>query len=183
MLKVQRFEIEGPLLLTQSVFKDERGSFMEAYAKRDFADALGPINFVQDNIGQSTKRGTLRGMHFQTRPCAQAKLLRVLRGAVFDAIVDLRRDSPSFGRCLAFRLEADTGEALFIPKGFAHGYCSLEDDTQVLYKVDEYFSPEHCRTFRWSDPNVAIEWPIARDELVILPRDANAPLLAELDLD
>lgn len=180
-MQVTRFDIQGPVLITQPAFKDSRGAFTEAYNKRVFSDAIGDIDFVQDNISVSNRRGTVRGMNFQRSPHAQAKLFRVLRGAVFDVSLDLRRGSLTYGCHIATRLNAEMGAALFLPKGFAHGFCTIEDNTQVQYKLDEYFHHDLCATIRWCDPALDIAWPVKPEEAVVLERDRNAPLLAELE--
>lgn len=179
-MQVSTFEIDGPLLITQPVFTDERGSFTEAYNKRVFAEALSGIEFVQDNISVSKHRNTVRGLSLQCAPVAQAKLFRVLSGAVFDVSVDVRQGSPTYGKHVTTRLDAQTGAALFLPAGFAHGFCTLEDDTRVQYKLDNYFSPEHCRTIRWCDPALAIAWPVSEADAIVLERDHRAPLLSEI---
>ncbi len=182
-MQVACVEIDGLLLITQPVFADQRGSFTESYNKCAFSEVLPGIEFVQDNISVSKSRGTVRGMHLQIAPRAQAKLFRVLRGAVFDVSLDLREGSPTYGRHVTTRLDADKGTAIFLPTGFAHGFCTLEDDTRVQYKLGDYFSPSHCRTIRWSDPTLGIPWPVSEDEAIVLDRDRQAPLLSEFEAE
>jgi dTDP-4-dehydrorhamnose 3,5-epimerase len=158
---------------------DNRGFFSEAYSKRDYA-AIGIRNdFVQDNHSLSRRKGVVRGLHFQAPPCAQAKLLRVLRGAIFDVVVDIRRGSPTFGQHIATVLSAEDWNQIFVPAGFAHGFCTLQPETEILYKVDNYYSPAHDRGVRWNDAALGIAWPVAEQEAELSDKDRNLPLLAE----
>ncbi|MFC7557569.1 dTDP-4-dehydrorhamnose 3,5-epimerase [Pseudoroseomonas wenyumeiae] len=179
-VSARRFEIEGPLLLQVRRFGDHRGFFMETYSQRDF-EAVGVTDrFVQDNHSLSATPGTLRGMHFQLPPHAQAKLVRVLRGAVLDVIVDLRRASPSFGRHVAATLTADGAEQLYVPAGFAHGFVTLEPDTEVAYKVTDYYAPECDRGLAWDDPDLALPWPELPDGPLLSAKDRVHPRLRDL---
>ena len=135
---------------------------------------------MQDNHSLSRRRGTVRGLHFQVPPRAQAKLVRVLAGRIFDVVVDLRRASPAYGRHVAFELSAANGDQLFVPAGLAHGFCTLEEDTEVLYKVSAYYSRDHDRGLRWDDPALGIAWPVAAGEAVLSDRDRRHPTLADL---
>jgi dTDP-4-dehydrorhamnose 3,5-epimerase len=135
---------------------------------------------VQDNQSISAKKGTLRGLHFQKPPRAQGKLIRVLRGSIFDVAVDIRRGSPSFGRHVAVTLDAISGTQLWVPAGFLHGFCTLEDDTEVFYKVSEYYSPEHDAGVYWNDPDLEIDWPVILETVVLSERDRRLPRLSEL---
>lgn len=171
------------LLLTPQKHGDHRGFFSEVFNARHFGEAGIASTFVQDNQSRSAARGTLRGLHFQTPPFAQAKLIRVLRGAIYDVAVDLRPGSPTFGRHVAVELSEANWSQLFVPRGFAHGFCTLEPDTEVIYKVDGYYSPEHDKGVHWQDPDLAIEWPVTEAEVVLSPKDRVQPRLAELDLD
>jgi len=158
---------------------DNRGFFSEAYTKRDYA-AIGIRNeFVQDNHSLSRKKGVVRGLHFQIAPYAQAKLLRVLRGAIFDVVVDIRRGSPTFGQHIATVLSDADWNQIFVPAGFAHGFCTLQPETEILYKVDHYYSPAHDRGIRWNDPALGIAWPVAEQEAELSDKDRKHPLLAE----
>jgi dTDP-4-dehydrorhamnose 3,5-epimerase len=151
--------IEGPLLLTVRRFGDHRGFFMETYNRTDFeAVGVGEV-FVQDNHSLSASVGTLRGMHFQLPPRAQAKLVRVLKGSILDIVVDIRRSSPSFGRHVACRLSDEGGEQFYVPAGFAHGFVTLTPDTEVAYKVSDTYAPELDRGLAWDDPDLALPWP------------------------
>ena len=159
---------------------DSRGYFAETYVRRDFAAAGIPHEFVQDNLSLSRAAGTVRGLHFQIPPFAQAKLVRVLRGRVFDVCVDLRRSSPRYGKHVTVELAADGNDQLFVPTGFAHGFCTLEPDTEVFYKVDAVYSAEHERGLDWSDPALAIAWPVGKGDAILSDKDAALPRLADL---
>jgi len=134
---------------------------------------------VQDNASYSREAGTIRGLHYQRPPAAQAKLVRVVRGRVLDVAVDLRRGSPSYGRFVAVELTAEGGEQLFVPVGFAHGFCALEPDTEVAYKVSDFYAPQHEAGVIWNDPDIGIEWPLAGGEPVLSDKDTRLPRLAE----
>ena len=153
-------EIEGPLLIGLRRFTDLRGTFIETYSERDFHAVGVADRFVQDNQSFSIPAGTLRGLHFQLPPRAQAKLVRVVRGAILDVAVDIRRGSPAFGRHVAYRLEAGGTEQLYIPAGFAHGFLTLEPDTEVAYKVSDTYAPECDRGIAWDDPDLALPWTV-----------------------
>ena len=161
-------------------FTDQRGYFTETYVRGDFVAAGIAHEFVQDNESLSLRPGTVRGMHFQIPPFAQAKLIRVLSGRIFDACVDLRRSSPRYGQHATVELSAESGDQLFVPAGFAHGFCTLEPDTTVLYKVDAVYSAEHERGIAWSDPALAIPWPIGPDAAILSAKDAALPPLRDL---
>lgn len=160
---------------------DERGSFAETYHRRAFAAAGIGALFVQDNHVRSIERGTVRGLHFQHPPHQQAKLVRVVRGAILDVALDLRTGSPSHGGHVASLLTAEGGEQLFIPAGFAHGYCTLEPMTEIAYKVDAYYSPGHEGGIAAFDPALAIAWPVAPADAILSDRDRGLPRLAEWD--
>lgn len=170
----------GVKLLEPPRFGDARGFFSEIYNQGRFAEAGIPTVFVQDNHSLSRPTGTVRGLHFQVEPFAQAKLIRVARGRIFDVVVDLRRASPTFGRHLAVELDAANGRQLFVPAGFAHGFCTLEPDTEITYKVSAYYSREHDRCLYWADPALEIEWPVDPDAATVSEKDATAPRLADL---
>ncbi|GEP12329.1 dTDP-4-dehydrorhamnose 3,5-epimerase [Methylobacterium gnaphalii] len=158
---------------------DNRGWFSEVYRADRLAQAGIANLFVQDNQSFSAPAGTLRGLHFQTPPAAQAKLVRVLAGAILDVAVDIRRSSPTFGKYVAVRLDAEGGEQLFVPHGFAHGFCTLEPNTMVAYKVDAYYSPAHDRAIAWNDPEIGISWPVGEAEASLSAKDRAAPRLAD----
>ncbi len=168
--------LQGPVLFAPTVHGDERGFFMETFRADTWAAAGLPTDFVQDNHSRS-RRGTVRGIHFQTQP-GQAKLVRVARGSVLDVVVDLRRGSPTFGEWESHRLDDERGLELFIPIGFGHGFCVLSDVADFVYKVTSYFEPATEKGFRYDDPEVGIEWPEL--ELLYSERDRTAPRLAEI---
>ncbi|GJD78840.1 dTDP-4-dehydrorhamnose 3,5-epimerase [Methylobacterium gregans] len=159
---------------------DARGWFSETFRADALAAAGIACTFVQDNQSFSAPKGTIRGLHFQVPPQPQAKLIRVLAGAILDVAVDIRRDSPTFGRYVAVILDAEGGEQLFIPHGFAHGFCTLTPDVMVAYKVDSYYSPAHDRALVWNDPEIGIDWPVTEAEAILSDKDRRAPRLADL---
>jgi dTDP-4-dehydrorhamnose 3,5-epimerase len=167
-------------LVRPSRHADHRGFFSETFSRRALAQAGIDRDWVQDNQSLSRARGTVRGLHFQLPPHAQAKLVRVVQGAVLDVAVDLRRGSPSFGRHVAMVLDAASGAQLFIPEGFAHGFCTLEPDTEIAYKVSAYYEPSHDRALRWNDAQLGIDWPDCADAALLSARDRLAPLLREI---
>jgi len=172
--------IPGVLLLRPDRFGDERGFFSETFRLSWMEEAGLPASWVQDNHSMSAAPGTVRGLHFQVPPRAQDKLVRVVRGSIFDVAVDLRRGSPTYGRHAAATLSAARGEQLLIARGFAHGFCTLEPGTEVLYKVTDYYSPEHDRGLLWSDPALGIEWPVPAESILVSERDRRHPVLADL---
>ena len=166
-------------MLKPRYFHDPRGYFVETYNEQA-ARQLGLVAcFVQDNQSLSTKRGTVRALHFQVPPRSQAKLVRVLRGSIYDVAVDLRVGSPTYGRWMGQTLTASEGEQLFVPNGFAHGFCTLEPNTEVAYKVDEYYAPECDAGLIWNDPDLGIDWPITAQETVLSEKDAKLPRLRD----
>lgn len=179
-MKVTRLAIPDVLLLEPVRHRDHRGFFSETFSKRALAEAGVEIDFVQDNHSLSGERGVVRGLHFQTEPAAQDKLVRVPRGAVFDVAVDLRHGSPTFGKWVGAVLSADNWHQLLIPKGFAHGFCTLEPDSELLYKVSDYYAPECDRGIAWNDPDIGIDWPVAPEAAVLSDKDAKQPRLADL---
>ena len=174
------FPIDGPLLLKSRRFGDHRGYFMETYSGPDFA-AVGVHDvFVQDNQSLSARAGTLRGMHFQLPPRAQAKLVRVLHGSILDIVVDIRRASPTFGQYLAYRISSQGGEQFYVPPGFAHGFVTLEPDTIVGYKVSDVYAPDLDRGLAWDDPDLALPWPDLPGGFVLSEKDRRHPRLRDL---
>lgn len=158
---------------------DSRGYFAETYNKRSFSDAGIDLEFVQDNHSLSELPGTIRGLHYQLPPYAQDKLLRVVRGAVFDVAVDIRRGSPTFGQHVCAIISAERGNQILVPQGFAHGFCTLEPATEVTYKVTNYYSPECDRGISWDDPELGIEWPLPLAGAVLSERDRHHPRLRD----
>ena len=176
-MKVTPTELPEVLLIEPAVHGDARGFFMESFNQRAFDAAVGAhVAFVQDNHSRSS-RGVLRGLHYQLPPFDQAKLVRVVRGSVFDVAVDIRRGSPTFGAHVALTLSAAAWNQLFVPAGFAHGFCTLEPDTEVAYKVTAYYSREHDRGVRWDDPALGIAWPVDALAAVLSAKDAVLPRL------
>ncbi|MBI1207284.1 MAG: dTDP-4-dehydrorhamnose 3,5-epimerase [Azospirillum sp.] len=178
-VEVQALEIPDVKLIATRRLTDRRGSFSEVYSRAAFHAAGISVDFVQENHSRSAETGTVRGLHFQAPPFAQDKLVRVVAGAILDVAVDLRRQSPSFGRHVAVRLSAGNWTQLFVPIGFGHGFCTLEPDTEVLYKVSNYYSAPHDRGIRWNDPDLGIAWPVAPDRAVLSDRDSTLPQLAQ----
>ncbi len=178
-MQVKATEIPGVLLLTPRYFTDARGYFVETYNARAARDLGLIVEFVQDNQALSLKRGTIRALHFQVPPKVQAKLVRVLRGSIYDVAVDLRAGSPSYGRWVGATLTARGGEQIFVPRGFAHGYCTLEDDTEVAYKVDDYYAPGCERGVAWDDLTLKIDWPIPLADAVLSDKDRKLPAFAD----
>ena len=159
---------------------DERGFLSETYNKREFGNAGIDLEFVQENHTMSRQKSTVRGLHFQTPPFAQDKLVRVARGVIFDVAVDIRAGSPNFGEHVSAIISADAWNQILIPKGFAHGFVTLEPDTEVIYKVSEFYSPEHDRGLFWYDPTLGINWPISEAQAVVSDKDRRQPVLNEL---
>ena len=175
----EQLKLLGPLIFTPSRHVDDRGFFSEVYRQDMFCNYIGNINFLQDNHSVSRLKGTLRGLHCQLPPFQQGKLVRVVRGSVLDVAVDIRSKSPTYGQHVAVVLSADNWRQLWIPEGFLHGFCTLQDDTEVVYKVTNYYSADHDRSVAWNDPDLAIAWPFDADQLVISKKDnAAGPLRA-----
>jgi dTDP-4-dehydrorhamnose 3,5-epimerase len=159
---------------------DSRGFFSEIFKESELRKHGIDIHFVQDNHSLSASKGVVRGLHFQIAPFAQAKLLRVTAGSMFDVAVDIRRGSPSFGRHIAVVLSATEWNQIFIPEGFAHGYCTLEPNTEVIYKVSAYYSPAHDRGLLWNDPALDIAWPVSANDAIVSDKDRIHPVLSRL---
>lgn len=159
---------------------DHRGFFSETYNKRVFFAAGIAVDFIQDNHSRSAEKGTIRGLHYQEPPYAQHKLIRVLRGAILDVTVDIRRSSSAYGRHVAIRIDAEAGRQILVPIGFAHGFCTLEPNTEVLYKVSNYYAPAADKGIRWNDTALGIVWPVAEPEATLSDRDRRLPLLSEI---
>ena len=160
--------------------RDARGFFAEIFRADALRECGIDADFVQENHSLSVDQGVVRGLHFQSPPAAQAKLVRVGVGAILDVAVDIRHDSPSYGRHVAVMLSAAEGNQLFVPEGFAHGFCTLEPNTEIVYKVSRYYSAEHDRGLAWNDPELGIAWPIGADSAILSDKDRRQPLLAEL---
>lgn len=179
-MHVEALAISDVKLLTPRIFRDERGFFSETWSRKVFADAGIDADFVQDNHSLSRDKGVVRGLHFQIAPHPQGKLVRVTRGAVLDVAVDIRRDSPTYGRHVSATLSADNWSQLWIPVGFAHAFCTLEPDTEVVYKVTGLYAPECDRGVAWDDPDLAITWPVTAAEAILSDKDKRLPRLRDL---
>lgn len=177
-MKFIETELSGAFLIEPRVYADNRGFFLESYSDRAFQKAGLCIRFVQDNHSMSSGTGVMRGLHFQLPPSAQTKLVRVTRGTVYDVIVDLRKASPTYGQWRSFELSASNFRQLLVPKGFAHGFCTLEPGTEVQYKVDCLYAAELDSGLRWNDPTLAIPWPVA--DPVLSEKDERLPFFQDL---
>ena len=173
-------EIPAVKVLVPKKFGDHRGFFSEVYSDKLLAGLGVQAQFVQDNHSLSAEKGVVRGLHYQLPPMAQDKLIRVVRGAIMDVAVDIRRGSPTFGRHVACLLSAENWKQMFVPAGFAHGFATLEPNTEVLYKVTNYYSPSHERGVRWNDPKLGINWHVNENDAVLSERDRKHPMLAEM---
>lgn len=172
-------KLQGVYLIEPKIHGDHRGWFVETYSAINFAEKNINTVFVQDNHSYSALKGTLRGLHFQNNPKAQTKLVRCTRGSIIDIAVDIRKGSPQFGQSIAIELSAENFKQLYIPKGFAHAFMTLTDDTEVQYKVDEYYSPENDRGIRFNDPDLALDFGNLTP--ILSSKDENAPLLRDCD--
>jgi dTDP-4-dehydrorhamnose 3,5-epimerase len=178
-MRIEATALPEVLLLEPKVFGDERGFFYESWNRRAFDAAVGhPVEFVQDNHSRS-RQGILRGLHFQRPPHAQGKLVRVVAGSVFDVAVDIRRESPNYGRWVGYELSASNHRQLWIPPGFAHGFLVLSETADFLYKTSDYYAPSAEGCVRWDDPAIGIDWPALPVAPTLAPRDRDAPLLAD----
>lgn len=178
-MEVKSLAIPEVKLITPPMFRDERGFFSESFNARAYAQAGLRAQFVQDNHSYSSERGVVRGLHFQVPPHAQDKLVRVTRGSIFDVAVDIRSGSPTYGKHVSAVLSAANWSQIWIPQGFAHGYCTLESDTEVLYKVTDYYAPEYECGLRWDDAALGIAWPMAAGAAIVSAKDARHPALAD----
>ncbi len=181
MVDVLSLGLEGVFEIRPPKFDDARGFFSETWNAAKLAKAGISIDFVQDNHSFSRIPGVMRGLHFQMPPFAQDKLVRVLRGSVFDVAVDIRRGSPTFGKWIAVTLSGRQWNQILVPKGFAHGFVTLEPDTEVVYKVSAPYSRPHDRSIRFDDPDIAIDWPVPATDMVLSAKDEAAPFLADLE--
>lgn len=179
-MEVIKTDIEGPLIIEPKVFGDARGYFFESFSQREFDAKVGELRFVQDNESCS-RRGVMRGLHFQMPPFTQAKLVRCVRGAVLDVAVDIRRGSPTYGRHVAVELTEDNHRQFFVPKGFAHGFSVLSDVAVFQYKCDEFYHPEADAGISILDESLGIDWRIPLEEAVLSEKDTRHPLLSGFD--
>lgn len=179
-MKIIETNIKDLLIIEPSVFKDDRGWFSESYNKEKLKLLGISINFIQDNHSLSLEKGTIRGLHLQTNPNAQTKLVRCTKGRILDVAVDLRKSSPTYLKVFTIELSTVNQKQLLIPKGFAHGFVTLEDNTEVQYKVDEYYSKEHDRSIKYNDPIFNIDWVV--DNVILSDKDKNAPFYRDSDI-
>ncbi len=180
MIEVEKTAPPSVIIVTPRRFGDHRGFFSEVYNKVRFAEAGIELEFVQDNHSLSGDKGTIRGLHFQSPPFAQDKLVRVTRGRILDVAVDIRRSSATFGHHIAVELSAENWRQLLVPAGFAHGFCTLEADTEVVYKVSDYYSAEHDHGLAFDDPALGIAWPIDPGDAILSDKDRQHPRFHDL---
>jgi dTDP-4-dehydrorhamnose 3,5-epimerase len=178
--RITKLEISDVLLVAPRRYPDSRGYFTELYNAASLADAGARAAFVQDNLSLSTQAGTIRGLHFQGPPHAQAKLVRVSRGRILDVALDLRTASPTYRRHVAVEISSENGLQIYIPEGFAHGFCTLEADTEVVYKVSSYYAPHTEGGILWSDPELKIDWPVEAENAIVSDKDKILPTLRDL---
>jgi len=180
-MKFIKTEIPEVVIIEPKVFGDERGYFMETFRQDLFEKNIRKINFIQDNESKS-KRGVLRGLHYQLPPFAQSKLVRVIKGSVIDVAVDIRKGSPTFGKYVAVELSEENKRQLFIPRGFAHGFLVTSDEAIFAYKVDNYYAPEYDRSIRFDDSDINIDWNFPKEDILVSDKDKNAPYLKEAEI-
>jgi dTDP-4-dehydrorhamnose 3,5-epimerase len=180
-MKIYSSKFPEIIIIEPDVHLDHRGYFIETYRKDQFQSHGIDIDFIQDNHSSNLNKGTIRGMHFQLHPKAQNKLIRVVAGAIMNVIVDVRLGSPTFKQYETIHLSSDNKKSLLLPVGFANGYCTLMDNTEVIYKVDQYYSLEHDRAFAWDDPDVGIEWNVVNP--ILSERDKNAPKFCDVEIN
>jgi dTDP-4-dehydrorhamnose 3,5-epimerase len=182
MVEVKELELAGVYEITPQRFGDDRGFFSETYSAPGLVAAGIDLIFVQDNHSLSRAVGVLRGLHYQLPPFAQDKLVRVVHGAIFDVAVDIRKNSPTFGRWLGLEVSAEKWNQILVPRGFAHGFVTLVPDTEVVYKVTERYAPEYDRSIRFDDPAIGIDWPVPAAGITLSDKDRGAPLLADAQI-
>ena len=177
-MKIIKTDVEGVVIIEPRLFEDDRGYFFESFTEREFCAEVSDIRFVQDNEAKSSY-GVVRGLHFQLPPHAQSKLVRVAKGRILDVAVDIRKSSPTFGRYIAVELSSDNHRQIFIPRGFAHGYSVLSEEAVVEYKCDNYYAPQSEGAIAWNDAELAIDWQIPTDKVLLSTKDREHPSLAE----
>lgn len=177
-MKFEPTKIPDVVLISPQKFGDERGFFMETFRLDLFEKTVGNVQFVQDNQSLSRDVGTVRGLHFQLAPKAQGKLVRCVSGAILDVAVDIRHGSPTYGKHVAIELSAENAQQLWIPPGFAHGFCTLKPNSEISYKVTDYYSPEHDRGLLWNDTELGIAWPIEEGQVILSAKDQKLPPLS-----
>lgn len=181
MITVIDTEIEGVKIIEPRVFADARGCFFESFSQKEFEEKVCKTVFVQDNESHSVA-GVVRGLHYQKPPFTQAKLVRVIRGAVLDVAVDIRKGSPTFGKYVAVELTADNHRQLFVPRGFAHGFAVLSDEAVFQYKCDNYYAPQSEGAIAWNDPDLAIDWRVPETDRILSEKDSNHPMLKDAEI-
>ena len=181
-MQVRPLGLDGVFEVSPRKFGDDRGFFSETYNAKSLAEAGIDLTFVQDNHSYSAAKGVVRGLHYQLPPFAQDKLVRVTRGAILDVMVDIRKSSPTFGKWVALEVSAEKWNQILVPKGFAHGFMTLVENTEVIYKVTNYYSPEHDRSIRFDDPAIGIDWPIPASGVQLSDKDQKAPLFADAEV-
>ena len=179
-MEIRSFEIDGPFEIIPRKIEDERGYFSEIFRQSVFAERAVTSEFVQDNQSMSVRAGTIRGLHFQTHPAAQGKLVRCLAGSLLDVAVDLRTNSATFGQWISVTLSPGKNNQLWVPVGFGHGFCTLEPNTVISYRVTSYYSPDNDRGVAWNDPEIGVEWPDCADPETLSAKDRTQPFLSEL---
>ena len=179
-MNIIKTDIDGVVVIEPRLFEDERGYFFESFSEREFLAEVGECHFVQDNEVKSSY-GVVRGLHFQLPPYAQSKLVRVAKGRVLDVAVDIRRSSPTFGKYVAIELSSDNHRQIFIPQGFAHGYSVLSEEAVVEYKCDNYYAPQSEGAIAWNDADLAIDWQVPADKVILSAKDRKHPSLAECE--
>jgi len=179
-MQFRAFDIDGPIQIVPRKHEDHRGYFSEIFRLNSFAEQVGPVTFVQENQSLSNAPGTIRGIHFQTPPMAQGKLVRCVAGRLLDVIVDLRQGSSTFGRWVSVILSPQDLNQLWVPVGFGHGFCTLEPNSIISYRVTEYYSPEHDKGVAWDDPEIGVDWPSIADPETLSGKDREQPRLADL---
>lgn len=177
-MKIHKCDIEGVVIIEPHIFADNRGYFFEAFSEHEFAEQVCNIHFVQENEAKSSY-GVVRGLHFQLPPHAQSKLVRVVKGAILDVVVDIRKGSPTFGKHIAVELSAENHRQLFVPRGFAHGYSVLSKEAVMEYKCDNYYAPESEGAIAWNDDALAIDWGVPAEKVILSEKDKHHPTLAE----
>lgn len=181
-MEIIKTDIEGLIIIKPQIFKDSRGYFFESFSQREFNEKVTPIQFVQDNESCSSY-GVMRGLHFQKPPYSQSKLVRCVKGSVLDVAVDIRKDSPTYGKHVAIELSAENHLQFFIPKGFAHGYAVLSKEAIFQYKCDEFYTPQSEGGIQLMDESLGINWPISADDAILSDKDKKYPKLSEITSD
>ena len=179
-MNIVETEIKGVFIIEPKVFGDNRGYFFESFSQREFESVIGPVTFVQDNQSKSSY-GVVRGLHFQKPPHAQSKLVRVIKGAVLDVAVDIRKGSPTFGKHVAVELTEDNHRQMFIPRGFAHGFVVLSEEVIFQYKCDNFYAPQNEGAIAWDDPDLAIDWRVPADKVILSEKDMAHPRLKDAE--